>query len=91
LRTLAPTLVSKKVDGRHRSVVKTNAESLSQHDEKHVVPTPLSRIRVGKRRVKVENQLEDIYSFVQPDLLLSLEISVIFYEIRALHSPKCIV
>jgi hypothetical protein len=27
-----------------------NAESLSQHDEKHVVPTPLSGIRVGKRR-----------------------------------------
>jgi hypothetical protein len=26
------------------------AESLSQHDEKHVVPTPLSGIRVGRRR-----------------------------------------
>jgi hypothetical protein len=26
------------------------AESLSQHDEKHVVPTPLSEIRVGRRR-----------------------------------------
>jgi hypothetical protein len=25
-----------------------NAESLSQHDEKQVVPTPLSGIRVGK-------------------------------------------
>jgi hypothetical protein len=26
------------------------AESISQHDEKHVVPTPLSGIRLGKRR-----------------------------------------
>jgi hypothetical protein len=33
-----------------RPVVKIIAESLSQHDEKHVVPTPLSGIRVGKRR-----------------------------------------
>jgi hypothetical protein len=31
-------------------VVKTIAESLSQHDEKHVVPTPPSGIRVRKRR-----------------------------------------
>jgi hypothetical protein len=31
-------------------VVKIIAESLSQHDEKHVVPTPLSGIRVGGRR-----------------------------------------
>jgi hypothetical protein len=29
--------------------VKIIAESLSQHDEKHVVPTPLSGVRVGKR------------------------------------------
>jgi hypothetical protein len=29
--------------------VKVIAESLSQHDEKHVVPTPLSAIRVGRR------------------------------------------
>jgi hypothetical protein len=32
-----------------RPVVKITAESLSQHDEKHVVPTPLS---VGKSRKK---------------------------------------
>jgi hypothetical protein len=31
-----------------RPVVKTIAESLSQHDEKHVVPTPLSGKRVGR-------------------------------------------
>jgi hypothetical protein len=31
-------------------VVEIIAESLSQHDEKHVVPTPLSGIWVGKRR-----------------------------------------
>jgi hypothetical protein len=35
----APTPVSRKVDGR-RPVVKIIAESLSQHDGKHV-PTPL--------------------------------------------------
>jgi hypothetical protein len=29
-------------------VVKIIAESLSEHDEKHVVPTPLSGKRVGK-------------------------------------------
>jgi hypothetical protein len=41
--------------GRHvkRPVVKVIAESLSQHDEKHVVPTPLSGIRVGGRRPTV--------------------------------------
>jgi hypothetical protein len=32
-----------------RPVVKIIAESISQHDEKHVVPTLLSRIRVGRR------------------------------------------
>jgi hypothetical protein len=35
-----------------RPVVKIIAESLSQHDEKHVVPNPLSRIRVGRRRTR---------------------------------------
>jgi hypothetical protein len=33
-----------------RPVVKIIAESLSQHDEKHVVPTLLSGIRIGGRR-----------------------------------------
>jgi hypothetical protein len=33
-----------------RPVVKIIAESLSQHDEKYVLPTPLSGIRVGKRK-----------------------------------------
>jgi hypothetical protein len=32
-----------------RPVVKIISESLSQHDEKHVVPTPLSEIRAGGR------------------------------------------
>jgi hypothetical protein len=32
-----------------RPVVKIIAESLSQHDEKHAVPAPLSGIRVGGR------------------------------------------
>jgi hypothetical protein len=44
LQSLEPTPVSR------RPVVKIIAESLSQHDEKHVVPTPLSGIRVGRRR-----------------------------------------
>jgi hypothetical protein len=48
LQSLAPTSVSWRVDVR-RPVVKINAESLSQHDEKHVVPTLLSGIRVGGR------------------------------------------
>jgi hypothetical protein len=34
-----------------RPVVKIVADALSQHDEKHVVPTLLIGIRVGKRRV----------------------------------------
>jgi hypothetical protein len=29
------------------------AESLSQHDEKHVVPTPLSGIKVEKRKRRI--------------------------------------
>jgi hypothetical protein len=44
LQSLAPIPVSRMVDVR-RPVVKIIAESLSQHDEKHVVPTPIS---VGK-------------------------------------------
>jgi hypothetical protein len=40
-------------------VVKIIAESLSQRDEKHVVPTPLSGLRVGKRR---DNE---VYLFVR--------------------------
>jgi hypothetical protein len=36
-----------------RPVVKIIAESLSQHDEKHVVTTPLSGIRVGGRRISI--------------------------------------
>jgi hypothetical protein len=38
-----------RVSGR-RPVVKLIAKSLSQHDEEHVVPIPLSGIRVGKRK-----------------------------------------
>jgi hypothetical protein len=46
LQSLAPTPVSRRVAVRQAAVVKIIAESLSQHDEKHVV-TLLSRIRVG--------------------------------------------
>jgi hypothetical protein len=49
LQSLAPTPVSIRV--YIRPVVKVIAESLSQHDEKHVVTTPLSVGKsVGRRR-----------------------------------------
>jgi hypothetical protein len=41
----------RRVDAGRRPVVKIIAESLSQHDEKHVVTTPLSGIRVGDRKM----------------------------------------
>jgi hypothetical protein len=40
----------RRVNVRQATDRKTIAESLSQHDEKHVVPTPLSGIRVRRRR-----------------------------------------
>jgi hypothetical protein len=45
LQSLAPAPVSKWLDVRQAAGRKIIAESLSQHDEKLVVPTPLS---VGK-------------------------------------------
>jgi hypothetical protein len=36
------------------------AESLSQHNEKHVVPTPLSGIRVGERLVRITSIISAI-------------------------------
>jgi hypothetical protein len=48
-QSLAPTPASRRVDVRGPEV-KIAAESLSQHDEKHVIPTPFSGIRVGKRK-----------------------------------------
>jgi hypothetical protein len=53
LQSLAPTPVSRRVDVRQAAGSKNNCRIfiLSQHDEKHVVPTPLSRIRVGGRRL----------------------------------------
>jgi hypothetical protein len=50
LQSLAPTPVARRVDARRLpDVVKIIAESLSQHDVKHVVPISLSGIRVGGR------------------------------------------
>jgi hypothetical protein len=46
---VAPTPV-RRVDVRQAKDVKTIAVSPSQHDEKHVVPTPLSAIKVQKER-----------------------------------------
>jgi hypothetical protein len=45
MQSLAPTPVSRRVDIR-QPVIKIIAQSLSQHDEKHVILTPLSEIRV---------------------------------------------
>jgi hypothetical protein len=50
LQSLAPAPVSRRVNVRQAAGRKIIAESLSQHDEKHVVPIPLSGIRVGRRR-----------------------------------------
>jgi hypothetical protein len=36
-----------------RPVVNIVAESLSQRDEKHVVPTPLNGLRVGKKNTLI--------------------------------------
>jgi hypothetical protein len=47
LQSLAPTPDSMRVDVRQAAGRKNNCQSLSQHDEKHVVPTPLSGIREG--------------------------------------------
>jgi hypothetical protein len=45
LQSLAPTPVSRRVDAR-QPVVKIIAESLSQHNKKHVVSTSLTWIKV---------------------------------------------
>jgi hypothetical protein len=42
LQSLAPTPVSRRVDVRQVAGRKIIVESSSQHDEKHVVPTPLN-------------------------------------------------
>jgi hypothetical protein len=60
-QSLAPTLISRRVDVRQAAVVKIIAESLSQHDEIHVVPTPLSGIRVGGRKIRINLPLESTY------------------------------
>jgi hypothetical protein len=48
LQSLASNPVSRRVDIR-RPVVIIVAESLSQYEKQHVVPTPLSGISIGKR------------------------------------------
>jgi hypothetical protein len=42
-------IIQEGLTSGRRSVVKIIAESLSQHDKKHVVPTPLS---VGNKKKK---------------------------------------
>jgi hypothetical protein len=46
----AVCMFSRMVEVRQAVGRKSNCRSLSQHDVKHVVPTPLSRIRVGKKK-----------------------------------------
>jgi hypothetical protein len=46
-----------------RPVVKLIVESLSQHDEKHVVPDPLSVIRVEK----IKKKKKKIYTYTKID------------------------
>jgi hypothetical protein len=58
LQSLAPTPDSRRVDVR-RPAVKMIAESLSQHDEKNVVPNPLSGIKGKKKKSIVYNGLRN--------------------------------
>jgi hypothetical protein len=59
LQSLAPTPVSRRVDVRQAAGRINIAESLTQHDEKHVVPTPFSRIGVGKSKDLLKITKED--------------------------------
>jgi hypothetical protein len=57
LQLLVPTLVSRTVDVGRRPVVKIIAESYNMI-KKHVVPTSLSGIMVGKKKeLKNKNQI----------------------------------
>jgi hypothetical protein len=58
LQSLCPLQFQGGLTSGRRPVVKINAESLSQH----VVPTPLSRIRVG-RRCFIQSMKLVTYSF----------------------------
>jgi hypothetical protein len=51
-----------------RNIVLIIAESLSQHDEKYVVPTPLNGIRVEKRRG--ESGVNKTYTLAIPKIIL---------------------
>jgi hypothetical protein len=59
LQSLHPLQFQEGLASGRRPIVKIIAESLSQHDEKHVVPTPLSGIRVG-----VREERERCYSLI---------------------------
>jgi hypothetical protein len=69
---------------------KINAESLSQHDEKHVVPTPLSGIRVGGRRNMYWWCLTVLYSLTCCWLYLLTKCSCYYVRsrVRDVASPK---
>jgi hypothetical protein len=59
--TTMPIIFQGGLTSGRRPVVKIIDESLSQHDEKHVVPTPLSGIRVGKGRHDNKPKLSEFF------------------------------
>jgi hypothetical protein len=61
-----------------RPVVKIIAESLSQHDEKHVVPTPFSVRKVGRRSRLI---IIVFYTFILQPTLFSLKGTKIISDI----------
>jgi hypothetical protein len=63
-----------------RPVVKIIAQSLSQHDENPVVPTPLSGIRIGRRR----NLLSELITLISIDWLrrTRLDISSLTIKVK---------
>jgi hypothetical protein len=50
----APAPEQRRVDVTQAAGREIIAESLSQHDEKHVVPTPISGIKVERRRKRID-------------------------------------
>jgi hypothetical protein len=71
LQSLVLTPVSRRVDVR-QATGRKNTESLSHHDEKHVVPTPFNEIRIGKRRKLKINNLNTNFQTPDPKFISML-------------------
>jgi hypothetical protein len=56
LQSLAPTPVSRRVDVKQAAGQKIIAESLSQHDDKHIVPTLLMDMGREKKNKKFQTK-----------------------------------